>query len=302
MSNPEFLLVQSCARYSAEATWGVVNPSPTWVDMPIASDGLDLTRPKIQAEAAISDYRVRYDEQPHKIVEGPINTWLFPTKAESLLDIGLSRDSSGELTSYTWEVNDEGNVDEKRQLLGSICDTLAISSEAEGAWITLGYTFVGSNLVTAAKFTPGTLPPDNPYIFQHGSFTLDGTADTKIESFTINIANNLQRGPVGSGNIITYLKAGIQNITGTFTVPYQDDDIRDLMIAGSSAGSFDVTFTHTKSGSPSSTVRLNIRELRYTAVPIVGGPGEVRKLNVTFDANWDATNPILDYTVTGPTS
>lgn len=295
----EFILSESRVQYAQESVWGVLPGVPSYQELPVRDFGLHIARPLVRAESSIGGYQQRYVSSPHKVLTGALSTFLWPTIAEAQLDMGIKR-TSGAMNSYAFEINDEGAIDEGRRYLGCKANTLRIGSDAEGALVTMEYDLIAQSMAYISKFSaPGDQPTDEPYIFQMGAFTIDGAADANIESFNIEISNNLQVGPQGSSRQIIYLQEGLLVVTANFTLAYNSDDYQDYLIAATE-GSFSVVFTHTKAGSPTSTVTLTIASGYITQGPITGGPGEVRKQAITLEGRYNGTNNIIVHTVTSP--
>lgn len=143
---------------------------------------------------------------------------------------------------------------------------------------------------TVIDATPSTTAFNRFSSFE-ATISLDGTASSSVESFSLTVANELDESvyPISSDGLRAELPNGFQTVSGQFTAFFQD---ASLLTKAKSGASFSVTLTLSRgtglgsAGNESVTFTIPTTMLEQTS-PEVSGPAGV-KLQMSFKAYKDA--------------
>jgi len=284
-------------RFVEEETWGSLPGSPSYIGLPISEDGYTLgLRGGYHFPAVkIGSYQRKYSAAVGRNLEGSLLVGVWPELAQYLFDFALGRDENGELPSYAFEFSSPG-VEAKRHL-GCKVDTLTISSAAASPGLQLAFDLIGKAEEEITDFSAPSIPAGVPFVFQHATFEIDGEGSEGVEAFSIEVANNLTRGPHGSELSIAYLLAGLEVVTGTATVLY-DRSTYNEHIRQASQGSFKAIFTHPAGGSPVPQIVIYLPQIVLTSAPEAGGPGDIIRQTLNFEAELPPAGDQIQVTIT----
>lgn len=116
---------------------------------------------------------------------------------------------------------------------GCMVSSATISS-ATGGELVMSLTLEAQDLNDTTAGSPTYTSGDSiPYLHSDGTFTLDGTADTSITAWSLNVDNNLVTDLYGTGQIRIDIPAGKCAVTGSFTKLFDDTTERNKFLAAS---------------------------------------------------------------------
>jgi len=187
-------------RISQEATFGTVNPAPSWVYVPILEDGMKLkaTSPRYRPDTNFGgDYR-RHVHVCHSLQSsGDIICNPWPEVTGYLLDMALARTAAHDLNSYTV---DHFTPTDPRRYTGTVIDRLTIAVTGTGdadVRLTLGCVAkleAENDDLEEASFTYAGVTPV-PFMFRDAAILIGAIHRIDLEAFTITVENNLAQGP-----------------------------------------------------------------------------------------------------------
>ena len=210
-------------RISQEATFGVINPSPTWYYFAIEDDAYNLRLKKVHWKPTLNvGYVGRKFQIPnkHDLSGGRLALFLQPANVEFLFFMFYTRDANHELNSYTIEYEDSQR---RVRHLGVRVMSATLASEPETG-PKLEMELIAKQQVSSgvASFkTTAKAGISDVAFFKHQdlAFTLQeaGGSATSITTLTnVSLAwnNNVAVGPhLGSNLLIAWAKAGNRDIS-----------------------------------------------------------------------------------------
>jgi len=149
-------------------------------------------------------------------------------------------------------------------------------------------TIVGRDESSGSSMTP-TYPDQNPLVFTQGVFKIDAVA-VEVSNFVLTLSNNLREdryGIVGSGLRQQVERLGKREVTGSFNRVYENHDLYDKFIAGTS-GALELLFEGAVipngSGAFKYTVKVEIPIAYYNSFTPGTGGAEMADHTIPFRA------------------
>jgi hypothetical protein len=219
---------------------------------------------------------------------GILRTKLYPELAESLLDSGLDR--AGGLGSYCF---DHFTPADPRRITGALGDRLTLKAGEGGVELEL-------RLIAAAEEPNGTLSEDDfdysgigtvPFAFRRAALTLDGSAVTDVERFSLVVENDIEEGPWRAGRP-AFLAAGQRSVRLNLHKLADGDALSEAVRSGESFA-FSATLAHPEGH----TLTVSLPQLYAESCPESADPGDVAKVELEAVAATDETGDDITYEV-----
>lgn len=296
-------------KIEKEVTWGTTVDS-SWTGLPVEGDGytIDLTNTYHTPSKKMGTREKQYKRLIAQDLAGTIRSEVWPSVAVALFEWALIVDSNGDLPSYSCRWATPWFTDPNELYLthsGVMVNTCTISCSQDAPDLILEFDCIGyQETKESTAWAVPTMPSALPYIFQDASFELwNGAAyvvSTSVESFSIEVANNLTPGPHGSDKLITYLETGMQDVTGNTVVIYDCDTynawVREARTDDTIIGKFKMTFSHPDG---SSSIIIELPQLRIPSAPKAGGPEDTVKQTINFEAEKPTGDNQIKVTIDG---
>lgn len=126
------------------------------------------------------------------------------------------------------------------QASGCMINSLSLSS-SQGGELNCAVDLEAAGMSSVAAGSPTFTANDAPYLHQEATFALNGSNDTSVTAWNINIGNNLGTDLFGTGIRRIDIPAGKLTVTGSFTKLFDDTTERNAFLNAQSR-SFKVTF------------------------------------------------------------
>jgi len=200
-------------RFAQEANWAQL-PSSGWQQVgclhaKVSLSGRADSYETSQAAEAGPEYAVaRLEAAPDA------------ANLEALAAAALSRDSDGELGSYTLEVSDAAGA---RRVLGALARRFRLRAGIARPVLEFSFEWVGRNCESAAAFA--SAGGARGFAFQ-GSSCLVDAAPVDLKEFSLSVNNNIFPGPSAEDAGVSFLTAGRQAVNGYLCLA---GDRRDLV-------------------------------------------------------------------------
>jgi len=231
---------------SREATFGVVNPSPSWQVMPILGDGYKLlgTAPRYRPDTNWGGYNRNIAIHHVLEITGSHTMLAWPQCVGPLLHAALDRDGNDDVYSYT---HDFFTPADPRRILGAVVASLAINvagtgdSDVQLATTWRARTETERDVLVAGDYDYSALSCI-PFMFRDARIWVDGVQSIDLEAFSITVENAISQGPNRLGRV-AYLIAGERTINLDLTRANLDQESRDAIRSGATL-SFEANFSH----------------------------------------------------------
>ena len=233
-------------RASREATFGVVNPSPSWQVLPILGDGYKLfdSSPRFVPETNVGGWREQVGIHHQHEIAGAHTMLAWPTPTCFVLSAALDRDADGDVYSYT---HDYYSPADPRRALGAVVESLAIRVSGTGdSDVQIEATWRAkrqneNDALSEDDYDYSALA-GVPFMFRDARLEINTVHVIDVSAFTLNLSNNIDVGP-NVGGYVAYLIAGRREITLDVSKANISQQMADLIRDGGSI-SFEADFVH----------------------------------------------------------
>ncbi len=243
----------------AEVNYSEYDAGGADVPVPVYDDGftLRMNRAFTSQPFKVGRRGDKYRSATAVDVAGQLVSGLFPTTlTKALLDYAMAVDALGCLTPWSWTWVTPGI--ETLRFLGAYVNQLTLAASDGSPDLMFTADLTGRSEQQISEPALPTYPNPVAYQFQYGSFlasldngTTFGLLGT-VDSFQLQLDNQLQLGPhawnkLDYNNLTrSFINTGIQRMTGSIVVQYSDDDIGDMLRAGT-RGELRLFFLHPES-------------------------------------------------------
>ncbi len=162
-----------------------------------------------------------------KRAQATLRTWAFPGTAKELIDWGTKL-TNYDLDSYSARFRDGVRAVE---LNGLKVSNLTLAAAAENQPLELELELVGKQLSTTTDWSEGTYTEEDPYLFLEGTYTVEGSANARVRSFNLRVANTLDEG-IGVGPDLQWLMWTARQVTCDLTLVFEDTGLLDKFESG----------------------------------------------------------------------
>lgn len=302
-----------------ESTWGTAVSATDYLEA--MSESLNAERDRFEIVNIRNQFGRPADQAGMVRINGDIEAHAHPTTGARLLKGALQNSSkttvsSGVLYTHTFKTLTTGSefsssvpvqpytievfrdVTSSVQYAGCAIDTLAINFQPNQD-VRFTASFIGKSESQLSSTTP-TFPttPGAPFNFDTASLELGGSATSRIEALTVEIANNLEGVPkLNASNEVGKIQmTDFQSVSISGTIAFEDlTEYQDFIDQNEKT----LKATVTKPDSFSMTV--DVPRMVYTAFPTEIGGRE--RLTVDFEAQGfyhtgSGTNIQVDLTTT----
>ena len=277
-------------RVCRETTWGECPAGPEWRCVPISGNGFTVAsrRSLFRPENSFGGDSQVVVLPEHLTTRGILRTKLYPELAEFLLAMGLDR--TGGLGSYCL---DHFTPADPRRITGAATDRLRLTAGEDGVDLKL-------RLIAAAEEPNGALSEDDfdysgvgtvPFAFRGAAVTLNGSAVTDVERFSLVVENDLEEGPWRDDRP-AFLAAG-QRAVSLNLHKLADGDALSEAVRSGGALAFSATLAHPEGH----TLTVSLPELYAESCPESAVPGDLAKVELEAVAATDETGDDITYEV-----
>ncbi|MBX9770802.1 MAG: hypothetical protein K2X29_05500 [Candidatus Obscuribacterales bacterium] len=297
-----FVGFQQYATLVKEATWGVFNPTPTYLYLPVTSYGVQIQQNFVQAQLFTGLWENRHNRAVSATVSGQmaLPLWGYHKGGKSIaahvLDWALVRSTPSTLDSYSvdWA---QPEVNSHKRHLGLRVNTLTLTAENQGT-VNCQLDLAGKSEVPGS---PQAIVETDPFpqegVFSDVEFRLtDGATSVvagdalEIRSMTLTVNNNLQT--IHSNSYYpSRIHPGMRTATLSVTI-FKDSDVYDLVSRASTLqeynGSINLKIPH--SGTTTgvyTTVNLDFDRMSFSGKSEAGGLNDL----VTETLNFQILKP-----------
>lgn len=198
------------------------------------------------------------------------------------------------LPSFTYKFYDAAQNRYRRQV-GLMCDSWKLSCGGLDGELMVNIDWIGKNEEAESLFARPTLPDQRSFQMKDLiSLTVGGVAEPNVEQFEINVAMNLRRAerPEAGTGRISWLDAGVGDVTGSFTLRSHTDFAQDYdgLIQGQNTGLPLVwTFNYPGSGSPADSIVITVALAVLGTSTRTGGVRDAQTRVTNFTGKGTAT-------------
>jgi hypothetical protein len=285
---------RSSLSYIAEATFGTTPATPQFVNLPINSHSIDLTKDRVEGNEIQADRMPRVDRHGNKQAGGSIEVDLRKLDFDELIESAfLSSFSTNVLKVGTapkyLSIEDAANdISQFRLFTGMSASSMSVSI-APNQMVTANFDMVGKSMAqaatTASDATP-TAPSTNvPFDSYSGVISDGGSGIAIVTSLDFSITNSFAPTFVIGSDSAAQLEFGRAVVEGTMTIYYEDETIINKFL-NETESTLEVSVDD-PTGTNSYTFLFPRVKYNGAAVPLSGSTS--RLITVPFVALYDAT-------------
>jgi hypothetical protein len=285
---------RSSLSYIAEATFGTTPATPQFVNLPINSHSLDLTKDRVEGNEIQADRMPRVDRHGNKQAGGSIEVDLRKLDFDELIESAfLSSFSTNVLKVGTapkyLSIEDAANdISQFRLFTGMSASSMSVSI-APNQMVTANFDMVGKSMAqaatTASDATP-TAPSTNvPFDSYSGVISDGGSGIAIVTSLDFSLTNSFAPTFVIGSDSAAQLEFGRAVVEGTMTIYYEDETIINKFL-NETESTLEVSVDD-PTGTNSYTFLFPRVKYNGAAVPLSGSTS--RLITVPFVALYDAT-------------
>lgn len=251
---------------------------------PIDSEDLGLNVSNVYGDRVQASAEQVGGIESRRSVNGSLTFGITPSNPSEWWECGVGGSSSPysesrPLSSMLIQVDKETAA---IQTSGDMIASMAFSSaqgEGPSAELKCTVNIEGVDESSVSAGSPTWVSGDVPFLHSEADFKLNGTSNTGVTAFTVNVNNNLADDLYGSGKTRKDIPATKLLVTGSFTKLFEDTTERNAFITAQ-VRSFQATFTR-----GANSFDINVAKLRYDTKPTPLG-GQSEYIMETF--NWTA--------------
>jgi hypothetical protein len=285
---------RSSLSYIAEATFGTTPATPQFVNLPINSHSLDLTKDRVEGNEIQADRMPRVDRHGNKQAGGSLEVDLRKLDFDELIESAfLSSFSTNVLKVGTapkyLSIEDAANdISQFRLFTGMSASSMSVSI-APNQMVTANFDMVGKSMAqaaTTASTAPPTAPSTNvPFDSYSGVISDGGSGIAIVTSLDFSITNSFAPTFVIGSDSAAQLEFGRAVVEGTMTIYYEDETIINKFL-NETESTLEVSVDD-PTGTNSYTFLFPRVKYNGAAVPLSGSTS--RLITVPFVALYDAT-------------
>jgi hypothetical protein len=285
---------RSSLSYIAEATFGTTPSTPQFVNLPINSHSLDLTKDRVEGNEIQADRMPRVDRHGNKQSGGSIEVDLRKLDFDELIESAFLSSFStnvikvGTVPKYLSIEDAANDISQFRLFTGMSASSMSVSI-APNQMVTANFDMVGKNMAqaqtTASDATP-TAPSTNvPFDSYSGVISDGGSGIAIVTSLDFSITNSFSPTFVIGSDSAAQLEVGRAVVEGTMTIYYEDETIINKFL-NETESTLQVSVDD-PTGTNSYTFLFPRVKYNGAAVPLSGSTS--RLITVPFVALYDTT-------------
>tara|TARA_R110000744_G_scaffold99744_1_gene192423 strand:- start:2846 stop:3754 length:909 start_codon:yes stop_codon:yes gene_type:complete len=285
---------RSSLSYIAEATFGTTPTTPQFVNLPINSHSLDLTKDRVEGNEIQADRMPRVDRHGNKQSGGSIEVDLKKLDFDELIESAFLSSFStnvlkvGTVPKYLSIEDAANDISQFRLFTGMSASSMSVSI-APNQMVTAAFDMVGKTMAqaatTASTATP-TAPSTNvPFDSYSGVISDGGSGIAIVTSLDFSITNSFAPTFVIGSDSAAQLEVGRAVVEGTMTIYYEDETIINKFL-NETESTLEVSVDD-PTGTNSYTFLFPRVKYNGAAVPLSGSTS--RLITVPFVALYDAT-------------
>jgi hypothetical protein len=285
---------RSSLSYIAEATFGTTPATPQFVNIPINTHSLDLTKDRVEGNEIQADRMPRVDRHGNKQAGGSmevdlrmgdydefIQSAFLGTYATDVLKVGT--------TPKYFSIEDAANdIDQYRLFTGMSVSSMSVSI-APNQMVTGTFDMVGKNMAqaqaTASDATPTASSVNAPFDSYSGTISDGGSGIAIVTSLDFSITNSFAPNFVIGSDTAAQLEFGRAVVEGTMTIYYEDETIINKFL-NETESALEVSVDD-PTGSNAYTFLFPRVKYNGAAVPLQNA--QSRLITVPFVALYDTT-------------
>lgn len=291
---------QSSLAIIEEATFGTTPATPTFLNLLITSETLQLTKNK-QIDPSVTGSPIpKAKKTLSQAVSGQISGILrYGAEIDLLLEWAMRNDYA--TNDLLYGTTAKSITIERKHVIGATshytrftgcrCQSFELGINAEG-FVTFTAQVQGiamtidTAIITGATYTAVTNPDDPMTAPEVASFTADGgSTNPSLQSLTLTINNNTAMQPKVGSAAAAGVRYGYGNVTGSLNAYFEDAALLTAFLANTAA---DISFVMSDSASNSYTVDMPNCSNDAANTPITGPNADVA-LPMSFEALYDGT-------------
>ena len=285
---------RSSLAYIAETTFGTTPSTPQFVNLPINSHSLDLTKDRVEGNEIQADRMPRVDRHGNTQSGGSIEVDLRMGDFDEFLESAfLGAYATNVLkvgtTPKYFSIEDAANdINQFRQFKGQTVSSLSVSI-APNQMVTGTFEMVGKSMVqaqtTASDATPTASTVNAPFDSYSGTITDGGSGIAIVTSLDFSITNSFAPNFVVGSDTAAQLEFGRAVVEGTMTIYYEDETIINKFL-NETESALQVSVDD-PTGANAYTFLFPRVKYNGASVPLQNT--QSRLITVPFVALWDAT-------------
>jgi len=279
---------RSSLAYIGESTFGTTPATPQFVNLPINSHSLDLTKDRVEGNEIQADRMSRTDRHGNRQAGGSIEVDLRMGDFDELIQSAFMGTYTTNVikvgtTPKYFSIEDAANdVTQFRLFTGMTVSSLSVSI-APNQMVTGTFDMVGKNMAqaqaTASDATPTAASTNAPFDSYSGTITDGGSGLAIVTSLDFSITNSFAPNFVVGSATAAQLEFGMAVVEGTMTIYYEDEVIINKFLNETESalsvtvddptGTNDYTFLFPRVKYNGASVPLQNPQSRLITVPFV---------------------------------
>jgi hypothetical protein len=285
---------RSSLSYIAEATFGTTPTTPQFVNLPINSHSIDLTKDRVEGNEIQADRMPRVDRHGNKQSGGSLEVDLRKGDYDELIESAFLSSFSTDVikigtTPKYLSIEDAANdISQFRLFTGMSASSMSVSI-APNQMVTANFDMVGKSMTQTAT-TASTAPPtasstNVPFDSYSGVISDGGSGIAIVTSLDFSITNSFAPTFVIGSDSAAQLEYGRAVVEGTMTIYYEDETIINKFL-NETESALEVSVDD-PTGANSYTFLFPRVKYNGAAVPLSGSTS--RLITVPFVALYDTT-------------
>jgi len=225
---------RSSLSYIAESAFGTTPSTPQFVNIPINTHSLDLTKDRVEGNEIQADRMPRVDRHGNKQAGGSIEVDLRMADFDELFESAFLGSYATDVlkvgtTPKYFSMEDAANdIDQFRLFTGLAVSSMSVSI-APNQMVTGTFEMVGKNMVqaqaTASDAAPTAASANAPFDSYSGTITDGNSGIAIVTSLDFSITNSFAPNFVIGADTAAQLEFGRAVVEGTMTIYYEDETI-----------------------------------------------------------------------------
>jgi hypothetical protein len=285
---------RSSLSYIAETAFGTTPATPQFVNLPINSHSLDLTKDRVEGNEIQADRMPRVDRHGNKQAGGSLEVDLRKGDFDELIESAFLSSFStnvlkvGTVPKYLSIEDAANDINQFRLFTGMSASSMSVSI-APNQMVTANFDMVGKNMTqtatTASDATPTASSTNAPFDSYSGVISDGGSGIAIVTSLDFSLTNSFAPTFVIGSDSAAQLEFGRAVVEGTMTIYYEDETIINKFL-NETESALEVSVDD-PTGTNSYTFLFPRVKYNGAAVPLSGSTS--RLITVPFVALYDTT-------------
>lgn len=290
---------QTRLSYVAETVWGETPATPSFQNARFTDESINANIENVTSNEIRPDRNVTDLVQVGSSAGGSVNIELsagsFDDWLESVMYGAWAADvlkNSSTEKSFTLEKTFEtGATDQFHRFAGAIANGFTLNV-ATGSIVTGSFDFLARGTsssqaeITGATYTGANVNPVINGATDFASLTVTGATSPELTALTLSVTNGLTAEAVLGSLDARGLAAGRFTVTGSMTAYFENEELYELFLAGTSA---DLSFK--LGGVSSNNYVFDMPNIKFNDAQVVaGGNDQPLLVELPFTALYDGTD------------